>query len=598
MPLSFDSKNDMRNREIAKIFRDMARFLEADQVAFKPFAYEKAAESLDGLDKDAGEIFREGGAKALLEIPGVGKSMADRIEEYLKTGKIKAYEKMKKKMPLKLDELVRVEGMGPRKAKILYQKLGVNDLKSLEKAAKAHKIAPLFGFGEKTEKNILQGLEFLKRDKGRFLLGKILPSAREVLEKLKNLPEVEEASLAGSLRRRKETIGDVDILAVSEKPEKAMDYFVKLDGVEKVWGKGKTKSSIRMKEGFDMDLRIVPQKSYGAALQYFTGCKEHNVVTRKMAIEKGLKLSEYGVFRGPKMVAGKTEEEVYKAIGLPYIEPELRENEGEIEAALRQVQGKPNGLPKLIKIEDIKGDLHCHSDWNGGESSIEEMAEFAMSLGYEYIGISDHTRWLRIERGLDEKQLLEQKEEIAKINSKFQNPNSKQFQTSNFKFQILHGCEANIMADGSLDIKDEVLEKLDFVIAGAHSQLKMPKEQMTKRLITAMKNKNVDIISHPTGRLIGKRDEYQVDFDKILKIAKETGTILEINSSPDRLDLRDLYIRRAKNEGVKMIINTDAHQKEQMNLMEYGVATARRGWAEKQDIVNTNSLENLLEYFK
>ncbi len=583
----------------------MARFLEMEQVAFKPFAYERAAESLEGLDKDVGEIFREGGIKEFLEIPGIGKSMAEHIEEYLKTGKIKAYEKMKKKMPLKLDELVKVEGMGPRKAKILYQKLGVRDLKSLEKAAKAHKVAPLFGFGEKTEKNILQGLEFLKRDKGRFLLGKILPSAREILEKIKNLPEIKEASLAGSLRRRKETIGDVDILVVSDKPEKVMSFFVSLPGVEKIWGKGKTKSSIRMKEGFDMDLRIVPKKGYGAALQYFTGCKEHNVVTRKMAIEKGLKLSEYGVFRLPagrqtasKMVAGKTEEEVYKAIGLSYIEPELRENEGEIEAALRQAQGKPNGLPKIIELKDIKGDLHCHSNWNGGENSIEEMAKFAMSLGYEYIGISDHTKWLRIERGLDEKQLLKQKEEIAKINSKFQNPNSKQFQISNFKFQILHGCEANIMADGSLDIKDEVLEKLDFVIAGAHSQLKMPKEQMTKRLISAMKNKNVDIISHPTGRLIGKRDEYQVDFDKILKVAKETGTILEINSSPDRLDLRDIYIRRAKNEGVKMIINTDSHQKEQMNLMEYGVATARRGWAEKPDIINTLPAEELLKHFK
>ena len=574
----------MRNQEIAKIFNDMARFLRMERVAFKPYAYERAAMSLGSLSEYVGDIYKKGGVKALMEIPGVGKAIADHIEEYLKTGRIKHYEAQKKKLPIDLDGLVRVEGMGARKAKVLYQKLGVKNLKDLEKAAKAHKIAPLFGFGEKTEKNILQGLEFLKRDKGRFLLGKILPAARNVVEKLKNLKEVEKISLAGSVRRRKETIGDVDILAVSENPKKVMDFFVKLDGVEKVWAKGPTKSSVRIKEGFDIDIRIVPQKSYGSALQYFTGNKDHNVATRRIAINKGLKLSEYGVFRDKKQIAGKTEEDVYKAIGLPYIEPELRENEGEIEAALK------GELPKIIELKDIKGDLHCHSDWDGGENSIEQMAKSAIDAGYEYIGISDHTKFLRIEHGLNEKQLLDQHKEIEKLNSKFQIQNS--------KFRILHGCEANIMNDGNVDIKDDVLEKLDYVIAGAHSSLKMPKQEMTQRLIKAMRNPNIDIISHPTGRLIGKRDEYQLDFDKILEVAKETGTILEINSSPDRLDLRDLYIRRAKNQGIKMIINTDSHQKEQLNLMEYGVSMARRGWAEKSDIINTLPVEELLKYFK
>jgi DNA polymerase (family 10) len=574
----------MRNQELAKIFYDMAHFLEMDEVPFKPQAYEKAAISLESLKEDVGQIYKEGGIKALLEIPGVGKSIASHIEEYLKKGKVKEYEKFKKRLPLKLDELIRVEGMGPRKAKILYQKLGVTDLKSLEKAANAHKIAPLAGFGEKTEKNILQGLEFLKRDKGRFLLGYIMPTVNEIFEKVKNLDEVEQASLAGSVRRRKETIGDVDILVVSDKPGKVMDFFVSLEGVEKVWGKGGTKASIRLREGFDVDLRVVPKDSYGSALQYFTGCKEHNVVTRRIAIEKGLKLSEYGLFKGKEIIAGKTEEEVYKAIGLPWIPPEIRENEGEIEAALK---GK---LPKLVEIKDIKGDLHCHSNWDGGKNSIEEMAQAAVELGYEYIGISDHTQFLKIEHGLDEKQLLEQHEAIKKINLKFGSEGK--------NFRILHGCEANIMPDGSIDIKDEVLEKLDYVIAGMHSVLKMKKEEMTERMIKAMKNKNVDIISHPTGRLIGKRDEYLLDFDKILKTAKETGTILEINSFPDRLDLRDVYIRRAKKEGVKMIINTDSHQKQQLPLMEYGVSQARRGWAEKEDIINTNSVEKLLEYFK
>jgi len=575
----------MKNQELAKIFNDMARFLEMDGVAFKPYAYNRAALSLEALNEDVGDIYKKGGIKALMEISGVGKAIADHIEEYLKTGKIKHYENYKKKLPLRIDELVRVEGMGPRKAKILYQKLGVKNLKDLEKAAKSHKVAPLFGFGEKTEKNILQGLEFLKRDKGRFLLGQILPTARNVVEKLKNLEEVEQASLAGSVRRRKETIGDVDILVVAKDSKKIMDYFVKLDGVEKVWGKGGTKASVRMKEGFDMDLRVVPKESYGSALQYFTGNKDHNIITRKIAIEKGLKLSEYGLFSGKKMIASRTEEDVYKAIGLPYIEPELRENEGEIEAGLK------NKLPKLINLKDIKGDLHCHSDWAVKKgNSIEEIVKKAMDLGYEYIGISDHTKFLRIENGLDEKKLLKQHEAIKKINEKFKKQGK--------NFRVLHGCEINVLNNGLPDIKDQVLEKLDYVIAGVHSSLKMPKQEMTQRLVKAMQNKNIDIIAHPTGRLIGRRDEYQLDFDKILEVAKKTGTILEINSAPERLDLNGFYVRRAKEAGIKMIINTDSHQKEQLSLMEYGIGQARRGWAEKSDIINTNSVEKLLEYFK
>jgi len=576
----------MKNQELAKIFNDMARFLRMEGVAFKPYAYERAAISLESLSEDVGDIYRKGGTKALMEVPGVGKAIADHIEEYLKTGKIKIYEKQKKKLPINLDELTRVEGMGARKARVLYQKLEVKNLKDLEKAAKVHKIAPLFGFGEKTEKNILQGLEFLKRDKGRFLLGYIMPTVNNIYKKIESLKEVEKISLAGSVRRMKETIGDVDILVVSKSPEKVMDFFVKIDGIEKVWGKGGTKASIRMKEGFDVDLRIVPAKSYGSALQYFTGNKDHNIATRKIAIEKGLKLSEYGVFRGKKQIAGQTEEDVYKAIGLPWMEPELRENEGEIEAALK------GQLPKLVELQDIKGDLHNHSSWGGikERDSIEKMCEKAMGLGYEYIGISDHTEFLKIEHGLTGTQLLKQHEDIKKLNEKLQKQGK--------NFRILHGCEANIMADGSIDIKDEVLEKLDYVITGVHSFLKQEKSEMTARIIKAMENPNVDIISHPTGRIIGRRDEYLVDFDKVLKTARNTRTILEINSAPERLDLRDLYIRRAKNEGVKMIINTDSHRKEQMNLMKFGVGMARRGWAEAKDIVNTNSIEELIKHFK
>ncbi len=573
----------MKNQEIAKIFNDIARFLQIEGVAFKPYAYERAAASLEGLKDDVSKLYLQGGRRALEEIEGIGKAMSDHIEEYLKTGKIKIHEEFKKGLPVNMDELLRVEGLGPKKIKVLYEKLGVKNIKDLEKALKKHEIAPLFGFGETTEKNIAQGIAFVKQNKGRALLQEILPGAREVLRKLEELPEVKKASLAGSLRRRKETIGDVDFLVVSSSPEKVMNFFVALPGVKKIWGKGGTKASVHTEAGFDMDLRVVPAKSYGAALQYFTGSQAHNIVTRKIAIDKGLKLSEYGVFKGATMIAGKTEEEVYKAIGLPYIEPELREDQGEVEAAL---EGK---LPKLVELKDIKGDLHCHSNWNGGEHSIEVMAQTAMARGYEYIGISDHSKTLKIENGLNEKQLLEQHEAIKKINAKFQK--------ENLKFRVLHGVEADILKDGSIDIKNEVLAQLDYVIASVHLNTKMEQKEMMARIEKAMKNPNVDILAHPTGRIVNQRDEYQIDFDKMLRLAKGTGTILEINSSA-RLDLRDFYIRRAKAEGVKMIINTDSHHKDHMALMEYGVSQARRGWAEKNDIVNTNSVHKLLRYFE
>lgn len=605
----------MKNKEVAKILYDIARYLEMESVPFKPYAYERAAITIGALEEDVAKIYREGETKALEEIPGVGKGIAERIEEYLKTGKIKDYERMKKRLPINLDEISAVEGMGPKRAKILYEKLKIKNLKDLERAAKTHKVAPLFGFGEKTEKNILEGIEFLKRNRGRFLLGEILPKAKEVYEKLKNLKEVERIDMAGSVRRRKETIGDLDFLVISKNPSRVMDFFVSLPGIIKIWGKGATKASVRLKEGFDpvrkgfsngvdMDIRVLPAKQYGTALQYFTGSKEHNIALRKIAIDKGYKLNEYGLFSakggpalgggGAKMIAGKTEEEIYHKLGMGWVPPEMREDHGEIEASLNK------RLPKIIEIKDIKGDLHVHSDWDGGADSIEELAEVAVAMGYEYIGITDHTKFLKIEHGLNEKQLEQRNKEIDKLNKKFQvssfHPTSDH--PKGGKFQVLKGCEANIMADGSIDINDEALAKLDFVIAGVHSQMKMPREQMTQRVIKAMKNPNVDIISHPTGRILKRRDEFEIDFEKILKVAKETGTILEINAYPERLDLNDINIRRAKEAGVKMVINTDAHRKDQLRFMEYGVYQARRGWAEKKDIINCWPAEKMLKIMK
>lgn len=580
----------MKNQELARIFYEIADFLKMEEIAFKPYAYQKAAITLESLEEDVKEIYKKGGLKALEEIPGVGKSIAEKIKEYLKTRKIKYYQDLKKKTPVEMEELTAVEGLGPKMVKILHQKLGISNLKDLEKAAKAHKIASLFGFGVITEKNILEGIEFLKKSKGRFLLGEILPQVKEILEKLKTLKEVEQICAAGSIRRMKETIGDVDILVTTKNPGRVMDFFVQLPGMIKIWAKGPTKSSIRMKEGFDVDLRALKKKSYGSALQYFTGSKEHNIITRRIAINKGLKLSEYGVFRGKKMIAGWNEVGVYKALGLSWIEPELRENQGEIEAALRQTQGKSGGLPKIIGYNDIKGDLHCHSNWNGGANSIEVMVKAAQEMGYQYLGISDHTKFLRIEHGLDEKKLIQQRKEIDKINENLKMKNE--------KFKVLQGAETNILNDGTIDINDEALKKLDYAIAGIHSNLKMEKTEMTERIIRAMKNPHINIISHLTGRILKRRDEYQIDFDKILRVAKQYKVILEINSYPERLDLNDQNIRRTKAAGVKMVINTDSHQKDQLRYIEFGIAQARRGWAEKEDIINVYPLEKLLRYFK
>ena len=402
----------MKNREIAAIFAELADYLEMEGVPFKPYAYQKAALTLEALKDDVQDLYNKGGLKALKDIPGVGDSIAHKIEEYLQTGKIEYYEEFKRKLPIDLNQIVSVAGVGPKKAKVLYEKLGIKTLEELEEFAKSHQIAPLFGFGDKTEKNILQAIEFLKGSKGRFLLGEILPIADEVVKQLQSLPEVERVDTGGSLRRMKETIGDLDFLVISDSPEKVMDFFVSLPGVVKVWGKGATKSSVRLKDGLDMDLRVIPRESYGAALQYFTGSKDHNIALRKIAIDHGFKLSEYGLFQDSRMVAAVSEAEVYGKLDMPLIPPELRENRGEIEAAL---EGR---LPVLIGYGDLKGDLHVHSDWDGGASSIATLAEAALAMGYEYLGISDHTKFLKIERGLDEEKLAARNQEIDQFNVK------------------------------------------------------------------------------------------------------------------------------------------------------------------------------------
>jgi len=577
----------MKNDEIAKILYEIAEYLAMDDVAFKPQAYEKAAVIIDDLEVEIEEIYKKEGLKGLEKIPTIGKGIAKVIEELLKTGKTKEHERLKKKTPVKLSELTAVEGVGPKIIKKLYQELKVRNLNDLEKAAKAGKIRNLEDFGEKTEQNILRGIEFLRRSNNRFALGFIMPVVRKIEARIKNLPGVKNAIVAGSIRRMKETIGDGDILAtVSSKKDadKIMDFFVKMPEVIHIYSKGVTRSSVRLKNNMDFDLRVVPEKSFGAALQYFTGSKDHNIALRKIAIEKNYKLNEYGVWKKGKTVAGKTEEEIYKVLGLKMMEPELREDKGEIEASLN------DNLPDLIGYNDLNGDLQIQTNWSDGSSSIEEYAQEAMRLGLKYIAITDHTISLAIANGLDEKRLAQQGREIDRINLKLKAQNS--------KFKILKSAEVNILKDGRLDINDETLKKLDIVAIAVHSGFKMSKKEMTERIIKAMKNPNIDILFHPTGRIINSRPPYEIDIEKIIRAAKETKTVLEINAHPSRLDLKDEYARMAKEVGVKLEISSDAHNTNYFQFLEFGIAQARRGWVEKKDIINAWPVEKMLKMLK
>lgn len=573
----------MTNLEIAKIFREMAALYEMREVPFKPRAYERVANSLESLGRNVSEIYEQGGLKALEKIPGVGKNTALHMEELLKTGRLKLYEKMKKSLPVDIDELMSIEGVGSKTIQTLYKKLKIKTIADLEAAARAGKIAEIPHFGEQSQEKILEGIEFYKRSHGRFLLGHILPIAREIETRLRKIPGVDKVETAGSIRRRQETIGDIDTLITAKHPEKVMRMYVRMPEVEEVLSEGPTRTSVRLKFGAQADVRIVPPEDYGSALQYFTGDKSHNIETRKIAIKKGLKLNEYGIFRGKKKIGGKTEEEIYKILGMRWMEPELRTASGEIEAA------RKNALPKIIGYHDIRGDLHVHTKWSEGLNTIEEMALTGKSLGYEYLAISDHTGGLRIAHAMDNKKILRQIKEIDKINAAFAK--------KKIGIKILKSAETNIKPDGEIDVPSKILSQLDIVLAGVHDHFNLPKEKMTERIIRAMKNPYVNIIVHPTGRVIFGRPPFALDMDKILKAAKQLGVAMEINSFFDRLDLRDTDIRKAVGLGVKIVINTDAHNKTQLKLMEYGIAQARRGWAEKKDILNTQPLDVLLNFF-
>jgi len=563
----------MKNKLIAEIFREIADILEIKgENRFRIRAYERAGQNIESLPDDVEALIKE---DKLKEVDGIGKDLGEKIREIVSTGKLKYLEELKKDIPEGLIEMLNVPGIGPKTAKLLYEKLGIQDVVMLERMAAAGKIRGLEGMGEKTEENILAGIGLFKKGRERLDLKIAADAAEGFISELRKLKEAGRISPAGSLRRMKETIRDIDILISSEKPQKIMDAFTALSDVKNIIAKGPAKSSILTKDNIQVDVRVADEPSYGASLMYFTGSKEHNIKLRQLAIKNGLKLNEYGLFKGEKRIAGKTEEDMYKALGISYIEPELREDRGEIEAGL------DNELPDLVEIKDIKGDLHVHSTWSDGGSSIEEIVVKAISLGYEYISITDHSQGLKIAGGLNTHELGLKRKETERLSKKYKD------------IKILFGSEVDIDSDGNLDYPDEVLREMDIVIGAIHAGFKQSREAITKRIIKACRNKYVSVIAHPTGRLWGSRDAYDIDFGEVFKAAKDTNTALEINSFPQRLDLNDVNSRMAKEAGVKIVINTDSHVAEHLSMMKFGVAVARRGWLEKKDVLNTAPLNKL-----
>jgi len=569
----------MKNHEIVRIFNEIADLLEIKaENPFRIRAYRRAALNIESLSKDVAEIPRE----ELMKIPGIGKDLAGKIEEYVNTGGIQAYEDLRKELPEGFGELLSVPGLGPKTARLISGELKIKNVQELERFAREHKLSSLRGIKEKTEDNIIRGIEMLKRGTERHPLGKVLPLANEILEQLRRQAPVKRLSIAGSIRRWKDTIRDIDILATSNDPKGFMNVFVRLPSVKDILMHGPTKSSVILHEGIQVDLRVVEEESFGAALAYFTGGKSHNIRLREMAVKAGLKINEYGVFRekdGGK-IGGRKEEDIYRVLGLPFIPPELREDTGEIEAAL---EGR---LPDLVCLGDIRGDLHVHTKRSDGSHDYDELIEEAAKRGYEYIAITDHSKGLGIAGGLSEERLVDEKKEIDAINKRLRG------------FRLLAGVEVDIRSDGRLDFPDDILSQMDIVVASIHSGFRQSKERITGRLAAAMRNPYVSVIAHPTGRLIGERDPYDVDMGEVLKVAKETGTAIEINAYPLRLDLNDVHVKSAKEIGVRLVISTDTHIVSQFEYMSYGVSIARRGWLEKQDVLNTLGYKSLMKALK
>jgi DNA polymerase (family 10) len=576
----------LTNREIADTFETVADMLQIKgENIHRVLAYRNAGNAIRELARDINVVAAEGG---LENIPFIGETLAAKIQEMLDTGKLEFYERLATEIPPGVVNILRINGVGPKKAVLFWKELGITEIPALETAARAGKLRDLPGMGAKSEQKIIEGIESLARQTGRQPLGIALPAAQSILDYLLTLPGVTEGAIAGSIRRGRPTIGDVDLLVASDNAAPIMDAFVGMESVARVLGHGPTKSSVELHNGIQVDLRVLEKARWGTALNYFTGSQAHNIRMREIALEKGYSLNEHAfspvdktgtiIEDAPKILCA-TEEEVYATVGLPWIPPEIRENTGEIEAAM---EGR---LPNLITTDDIQADLHMHTTWSDGEKSIREMAEEARARGRKYIVITDHSHSLGIANGLTVERLMAQQEEIRRVDAEMGG-----------SIRVFHGTEMEINADGRLDFPDEVLAKLDFVIASLHVSLRQPRDQITQRLLNAIRNPHVDLIGHPRGQYIPDREPADLDMDAVFAAAKEHGTALEINANPRRLDLEAQYARRAVELGILLCIDTDAHAVDQMDLLNYGILTARRGWVEAKSVINTWPVEQFLAW--
>lgn len=569
----------VHNIEIANIFDEIADFLEIeDENPFRIRAYRNAARTVRGLGSDLKDMVAAG--EDLTELPGIGKELAAKIREMLETGTVKALVKLQQRIPQSVTEILKLPNLGPKRVRILYHDLKIENLQQLAKAAGQGRIRTLEGFGEKIEKAILEAVEARTQKEKRFMIAEAGRYVHSLIDYLKNVPGAKEVVAAGSYRRARETVGDLDILVTARKTSPLMDRFVEYDEVAEVLAKGKTRSSVVLRCGLQVDVRLVAQSSFGAALQYFTGSKDHNIAIRRLGQQRGLKINEYGVFRFEKRVAGRTEESVYRALDLPLIPPELRENRGEIEAA------RDKCLPDLVEVKDIKGDLHMHTQMTDGRNSLKEMALAARQRGFKYIAITEHSDRLKVAGGLDPPRLMQQMEEIDRLNEALKG------------ITILKGIEVEILEDGSLDLDDTVLARLDLVVGTVHSYFDLPPEKQTERILRAMDHRYFSMLAHPTGRRLNEREPYRVDMARIIHKARDRGCFLELNSNPRRLDLYDIYCVVAKAQGVLVSINSDAHSVNDFDYLAFGVAQARRGWLEKDNVLNTRSLAQLRKLLK
>jgi DNA polymerase (family 10) len=569
----------IHNADIAAIFGEIADLLEIEGAnVFRVRAYRNAARTLQELGKDAQTLVRR--REDLTELPGIGDDLAGKIREIVETGRCAALDKLHQRLPPAIEELMKIPGLGPKRVKILYHELDIHTVEQLQRAVRDQRIRALPGFGEKTEARIAESLQVRAGSAGRFKRAAAAQYAEPLAAHLRGVPGVRQVVLAGSYRRARETVGDVDILATAEPGSPVMERFLAYDEVAEVLTHGPTRSSVALKCGLQVDVRVVEPESYGAALHYFTGSKAHNIAIRRLGQERGLKINEYGVFEGARRVAGDTEESVFRAVGLPFIPPELREDRGEIEAA------RAGRLPRLVELADLRGDLHAHTQATDGHNTLREMAEAAQRRGFEYLAITEHSRRLTVAHGLDPARLARQMDEIDRLNGHLEG------------IILLKGVEVDILEDGSLDLPDELLGRLDLVVGAVHSRFDLSRAKQTGRILKAMDHPHFTLLAHPSGRLIDRREPYDVDMLRIIRKAKERGCYLELNAHPERLDLLDTHCQAARDEGVLVSLNSDAHSALDFDHLRFGVGQARRGWLEKKDVLNTRSLDELRPLLK